>query len=68
MNEIRKRKCIVCLKEFKYNSHGARHNKSKVPKRGKSNVTCSPTCSKLYTRIYSRIQTNMNKERYSEEI
>lgn len=52
MNKIKYKHCIVCLKEFAYNtskaSYGMRGRGKRLTDRNK---TCSRDCSKVYARI-----------------
>ena len=61
----RKKKCIVCLKEFEYymREHPAKR-KTPVGVRGKNSNTCSKECSRVYLRIAGRIR---NKIRYNKK-
>ena len=62
MNKVKKRKCIICEREFLYNSlKGKNRGASVVTKRGRNALTCSMNCSKIYTRIVYKIYMNKIK-------
>jgi len=68
MNQKLQRKCIVCLKEFKYNTvRGCRGMRTKGIRRGNS-LTCSPSCSKIYTRISQYVHSNWIPKKRIESV
>lgn len=66
MNQIKNKKCIVCLNSFEYKTETNRAT-IKVY-RGKNMLTCSPKCSKVYKRISEHIQNTKKFKKKKESI
>ena len=63
MNEIKKRKCIICKEVFEYNTTSTRKKRGVKGYRGRNSITCSRKCSRIYVRIYSYIYSIINRKK-----
>jgi predicted nucleic acid-binding Zn ribbon protein len=58
MNQIKEKKCIVCGREFKYNTERGNYGmRGKGKRRKEKSQACSPKCSKIYNRISQHVHS-----------
>lgn len=68
MNDVKKKNCIICGKEFECNSKNMSGHKTPVGRRRSNSITCSKKCSIIYANVRCRVMTELRLKQIQPDI